>query len=112
MNVILFPGDEAQNPYIMNRNMYGNDVIPRSAYLPSGAQKGWLNREAPLVEGRLTAFYYYIHSNQTRKTMEIYIQIWRRTSQRYKYQLVWQRKITFTTSDREGLVKVRIILLR
>jgi hypothetical protein len=88
-------------------NTYGNNVTARSAYLPSGAQKSWLDSETLLPAGKLEAFYFYVHNNTGLGPKQILIQIWRPVSEPYQFMLVWQKNISINQEYTNGaLVKV------
>ena len=73
---------------------FGNNVSRRGAYLPTGANKSWLDSEAHLPVGTLDKFYFYIHPNTTAESSKIFLQIWRPAmGSANMYVLVWQKHI-------------------
>ena len=83
---------------LQGQNYYGNNVTIRTAYLPSGAQKSWIDYETVLPAGSLEYFYIYVHNvtspNPPVNSEFIRLQIWRpRDLTQYQYELVWERRV-------------------
>jgi hypothetical protein len=62
-----------------DRNLFGNNVTLRAAYIPETAQRAWVDTDNPLLEGLLRNFYIYVHnmSNIDTASTRIRLQIWR-----------------------------------
>ena len=87
----------------------------RTAYLPSGAQKSWIDYETRLPSGSLGYFYIYVHnvSNADAAATEfIRLQIWRPVDlTQFSYQLVWERRVEVSYNLPSGaLYTVSIIM--
>ena len=94
---------------ITQANRYGNDVTIRTAYLPTGAKKSWIDYETELPNGRLLSYYFYVHNISQAPADETYIrlQIWRPATvttgeSRFINKLNWEKRIKIQLQ--EGLV--------
>ena len=92
----------------LGNNRYGNNVTFRTAHLPSGAQKSWIDFEAVLPAGVLEKYYIYIHkvtvTTTSDTTTRIRLHIWRPVHiTEHLYQLVWSRTVEVDIKEEIGL---------
>ena len=72
---------------------YGNNVTLRGAYLPSSAQRAWIDYDNPLPDGILRQFFIYIQPFDSidAQSSRIRLQIWRPIDlTEYLYNLVFE----------------------
>ena len=80
------------------RNYYGNNVTLRTAYLPTGAKKSWIDFETELPKGTLQRFSFFVHNISRISQGEVRLQIWRPVDIiDYEFKLVWEVKLTVQT---------------
>ena len=93
-------------------NIYGNNVTNRGEYLPSGADKSWIDygngdRTTYLPAGHLIMFYVFVNNISTFGKPDAYIrlQIWRETDGSiYENLLVWERRVRVTVPAVTGIL--------
>ena len=94
-------------------NIYGNNVTNRGDYLPSGADKSWIDYGSisgngnTLPAGHLTMFYLFVHNISTfgKPSAYIRLQIWRDTdATNYENLLVWERRVQVTVPKVTGIL--------
>ena len=79
---------------------HGNEIALRSAYLPSGARKSWIDADLVLPSGWLREFWFYTHnipeSLPEPDVSNIRLQIWGQegNSDSYMYKLRWEYRVT------------------
>ena len=78
----------------------------RSAHLPSGAQKSWIDFETTLPTGILEKYFIYIHNvSGEETTTRIRLQIWRPLDIiNYQFQLVWSRTVEVDIREQRGIL--------
>ncbi|ELT93539.1 hypothetical protein CAPTEDRAFT_223854, partial [Capitella teleta] len=94
---------------------YGNDVVRRLVFLPSQAQKSWVDVETTLPDGTIFQFMLYVHddvrSSSGATTIPVRVQIWRQTLREdvddtelreIPFQLVWEARVEVKTSYVDG----------
>ena len=77
---------------ITQPNRFGNNVLRRSAYLPTGAKKSWIDYQTDLPNGRLLSYNFYVHDSVTSLETYIRLQIWRPVGT-FRNKLVWEKRI-------------------
>ena len=103
----------------------GNNLTLRSAYLPSGAFKSWIDVNVSLSPGWLKNFYFYTHNfhgdslGDIPESVNFRLQIWdptripvneqRSFANPYHYELLWEFRVTNlnVTSETGKLWEVR-----
>ena len=94
-------------------NIYGNHVTNRGDYLPSGADKSWIDYGTingngnTLPAGHLTMFYLFVNKISTfgKPSAYIRLQIWRDTDvTNYENLLVWERRVQVTVPSVTGIL--------
>ena len=91
--------------------MYGNKVLPRPSYLPSSANRSWIDLDNPLSDGVIERFYIYVHNVTALdpQSRRIQLQVWRQVDITLKtFRLVWLQRIQ--VSDLGALYSVCVWL--
>ena len=109
---LVFSVPPRENGSVLVRdNIYGYDVISRPNVIEEGARRTFLMVDAPLPEGRLHAFFCYIHQAldtpglTNRSNVSLFLQIWRgEPINSLEYQLVYEKKIYVNASSPHGLL--------
>ena len=85
---------------LIRKEFHGNEIALRSAYLPSGARKSWIDADLVLPSGWLREFWFYTHnmpeSLPEPDVSNIRLQIWGQegNSDSYMYKLRWEYRVT------------------
>jgi len=86
--------------------LYGNNVHERPAYLPSSANRSWIDIDNSLPDGHIERFYIYVHSVPNvldPQSRRIRLQVWRRVDVTLRiYRLVWSQLIQITADHSVG----------
>ena len=88
-----------------NTRIFGNNVTLRTAYLPSGAKKSWIDFETSLPVGRLRKFFFFTHNTSIPSTANIRLQIWEPVDPlNYQFRLKWEKRITVDIASPNGIL--------
>ena len=94
---------------------YGNDVTQRSAYLPTSANRSWIDIDRPLPGGFIERFYIYVHNvpSLDPQSQRIRLQVWRPVDVTLRqYMLVWSQLIqVYITGALYSVCSYRILFL-
>jgi len=76
--------------------LYGNHVERREAFLPTSANRSWIDLDNPLPAGVIERFYIYVHNVTTLdpQSQRIRLQVWRQVDITLKtFRLIWLQLI-------------------
>ena len=83
--------------------LYGNNVTLRPAYLPTSANRSWIDIDRPLPAGFIERFYIYVHNVSTTldpQSQRIRLQVWRPVDVTLReYMLVWLQLVQINTTE-------------
>ena len=101
-DIMEVPPDDAVeilNNLPAQHEFHGNEIKRRSAYLPSGAKKSWIDADTPLASGWLKEFWFFTHNMSNTElppgVSNMRLQIWRQQgdSDSYMYRLRWEYRV-------------------